>query len=92
MHGELNTRWPEFMMRLPVHRHLPFLPWTRRQTIQMENVEAPKTPVETESPEIERELRMLAELLLDIYIEKRQARRRPASPDSSGFDTREPGR
>ena len=59
----------------------------------MENVEAPKTPVETESPEIERELRMMAELLLDIYIEKRRrTRRKLSSPDSDGFDTSEPGR
>jgi len=68
----------------------------------MENVETPKTLVdpeagdfiEKESPEVERELRMMAELLLDIYIEKRRrsGRKPRASHDSNGFDTPEPGR
>jgi hypothetical protein len=63
----------------------------------MDNRETPRKPVTpplgarpgTESPEFERELKMMAELLLDIYIDKR---RRGASKKHRSFDTFEPRR
>ena len=64
----------------------------------MDDRESHKKPVaeplearpDTDSPEFERELKMMAELLLDIYIDKR--RRGATKQDSEFFDTFEPRR